>query len=522
MVSAIGFFIGRASLPESPPIIASPKSAEQRNQPESNPSTHRAASLDEELRLNPRTELLRAMRQSGTNRNQAVRLAMNAWLVADGAAAIIAIREDPELAELADAMLQMALIAYPELILEDPSLIRGHSEAEWLVQYVANVLATVDPQVARRIIEVSPVDSSYHAAVLARIEDKKESLTPLSLDDAHAELDSILAIRNRTGRTNRLRALVNRVASDNPEAATELIDRLPRSLSEHIVGSLIFPWVEQNPKAAADWLATRPASESEAGMHMLASLWGNQDFEMASAFADTLKGMQRNQFLHGLVDAAQRGTHSEALAWLSQYEGDPVYLQLAERVFLSIAQEDVYAAVALIDNLSSEVQTPVYASVLPMLAMEDPQAAMRVVNELDSESVRDLFFPTMASIWAEDEPRHALEWAIRLEKGASRDEAMANIATSGMQFDPDSAIEALKEIESSDLQDSILNMCLRLAESDDLAIRLGRQFGIDREAVLELRKKSQFSPYQSMVSLGSTVYSSDSSFISIDEEEEAD
>ena len=137
------------------------------------------------------------------NRNQAVRLAMNAWLADDGAAAIAAIREDPELAVLTDSMLRIALIAYPEVFIEDPSLLQGHADARWLVSSAANVLAKLNPQTARRLIETNLADSSFRDAVLVGVEDPKADGTPISLDDAHAELDSILAVRNRQGRMNR-------------------------------------------------------------------------------------------------------------------------------------------------------------------------------------------------------------------------------------------------------------------------------------------------------------------------------
>ena len=293
---------------------------------------------------------------------------------------------------------------------------------------------------------------------------------------------------------------MNRVARNNPEAAAELIDRMPRSSSVMAIGSLVRPWSRQNPQTAARWLATKHPAESQMGMHMLSQQWGNQDFQMASAFADTLEGVQSTSFLSGLAGSSLDRTRSETLAWLSRYEDDPAYPQLAIRVFQSLAQQDVHAAMALIDNLPIEMQPTVYTTVLPQLAVEDPRAAVRVVDELDSESVREQFFPTLASIWAEDDPRPALNWATSLVSGSTRDHAMANIASSLVQFDLDLAIDALNEIEDSDVQDSFLKICLGLAESDEHALRLGRQFSFERDVVLKLRENSPYSPYPSVIS----------------------
>ena len=463
------------------------------------------------------------MRLDSPNQSQAVRLAMNAWLASDGAAAVVAIRKDPDLAELADSMLRIALLAYPEVFLEDPSLLQGHPDARWLSSSAANILAKLDPQAARRLIETNLVDSSYRDAVLVGIEDTRADQTPLSIEDANAELDSILAVRNRQERMNRLLGLVNRVARDNPEAAAELIDRMPRSTSMMAISSLLFPWTKQDPQAAARWLASRHPAESQMGMQMLARQWGDQDFQMASAFADTLKGVQRTSFLNGLAGSTQRRTRFETMAWLSRYEGDPAYVELATSVIQSLAQHDVYAAMALINNLPREAQLAAYTAVLPLLAMEDPHAAVRVVDGLDSEPVRARLLPTVASIWAEDDPQPALRWATSLESGSTRDHAMANVATSVVQFDLEMAIDALRGIKDSEVQDSFLEICLGLAESDEHALRLGRRFSIDRDTVLKLRENSPYSFYPSVVSSGSTFYSPNLAIISsVGQEEEVE
>ena len=71
----------------------------------------------------PRADLLRALERPAAERNRAVRLAMNAWLAADGAAAITAARDDPDLGDVANRMTQLALFAYPEMFVDNPALL---------------------------------------------------------------------------------------------------------------------------------------------------------------------------------------------------------------------------------------------------------------------------------------------------------------------------------------------------------------------------------------------------------------
>lgn len=450
--AAAGYFAGRASVPgDHAPVISELTDAGTNNFPK------RAFPVaDEAVPGDSRARLLRALERPAAERNRAIRVAMNAWLAVDGAAAIMAARDDPALGALADRMTQFALFAYPELFVDDPSLLEGIPDARQSIAMAARAMAMFDPDSARGLIDTRLSGSMFGGAVLEaanRIERAKR--------DPRAELESILAEQGRSNRIERLFELVMRVAADDPVAAAELVEDLPGSLREPAIQSLVAIWSLTDPEEAARWLAEKDAQVSGEGLSSLAQGWGQRDFEAANAFADTLTGRKRAVFLTGLVGATHSLSKEELLAWVSRYEDEPAYPNLIMRV-------------------------------VQRFVSQDPDAAIALTDEIGNESVRNQLLPMVAGMWAQDDAESALDWALGLAPGRTRDRAIASIAPSAMRFDMDfdmdRAIGVINEIEDPEVRRGPAWHLLIMVESDDEAIRLGRDYGFDRDAVLELRE----------------------------------
>ena len=488
---AVGFFGGRFSVPDFAFDVDAPTKTTAMEFPV---EADRTTVMDNETVTDPRLELLRALDQPAQVRSRAVRRAMNAWLAADGAAAIRAARADPQVEAVAGRMMQLALHVYPEVFLDDPTLLESVPNAERLIASAIPSIATFDPDVARALIEKHVSGSAlgfdgFGDVMLSAVDqfDQRESAS-MTLADARAELESILAERSLTKRLPRLHMLVSRVSSRDPAAAAQLIDEMPRSSSRMLIGSLIDVWTRTDPEEAARWLAGKGAQAAQNGMPQLAYQWGRSDFDAASAYADTLTGIRRTAFLAGLANAASGMSTGEILAWTSRYEYDPGYPDLVRSVAGNLARNDVRAALSLVEGIPEELRLATYSSVVPIIAMEDPQAAVNLIDELEDASIRDNVVPMVSSIWAHNDAEGALEWASSLKRGPTRDRAVASVAQSLLGVDLDLAIDAIDEIEDPDLRRPPVRQLLAMMETDDEAIRLGRDYDVDRDEVLELRK----------------------------------
>lgn len=478
--ATIGFFAGRAGVPDQDfPIAERPETA-TRTFP-----NHGLSVAHQSVPSNPRADLIRALGQPASEGDRAVRLAMNAWLAAEGAAAIMAVRNDPELGEVADRMMQLALYVYPEVVVNNPALLEDVPEQA--VAMAVSAIARFNPEAARAMIDTHLSDSGFGDAMLSMVDQVGSASQPVQ--DPRAELESILAERSFMKRIPRLHGLVTQVAAGDPMAAADLLDDMPRSLVQHVIHPLVEVWARTNPEEAARWLADKDAQFSENGLNGLAWRWGQSDLEAASSFADTLTGRKRTTFLTGLAGAtAQRMSTDEMLAWVSRYENDPAHASMVMSVAQRLVQEDLDTAMGLIETLPDQERRSSYRSVVSSLAFQDPEAAINLLDEIGDASVREEVLPMISSVWGHNDAEAALDWAIDLARGASRDRAIASIASSLVSFDPDRAVEAIDEIDDPDARRGPVWRLLVAVDSDDEAIRLGRDYDFDRDAVLELRE----------------------------------
>ncbi len=451
--AGIGYFAGRASVSGDRAAVIS----EQADTATTIFPKYASPMADENAVADPRAQLFDALERPAAERNRAVRVAMNAWLAADGAAAIMAVRDDPELGDVAERMTQFALFAYPELFVDDPSLLEGVPDERQSITMAARAMVMFDPDAARGLVDSRLSGSRLGTAVLEaadRIERAGQ--------DPRAELETIVAGRDRMNRRiPRVFELVARVAMDDPVAAAELIDDMPTSLAAPATQLMVSIWSLGDPEEAARWLLQKDAEVSGEGLSQLGQGWGQSDFEAANAFADTLTGSKRAVFLAGLFNATHHLSNEELLVWVSRYEDDPVYPDLMMNMTQRIASQDPEAAVALVDGIGNQ-------------------------------SVRDQLVPMVSGMWAQNDAESALDWARGLSAGRTRDLAIASIAPllmgSDMEFDLDRAVDVINEIEDPQVRRGPVWHLLFNVESDDEAIRIGRDHGFDRDAVLELRE----------------------------------
>ena len=481
---AMAFFAGRASAPEPTPTQPTPTLAGVAN--ESMPGSGR---FDTSMRQDARAKLLRALELPTEERKRAIHQAVNAWLAQDGAAAIRAARDDPRLAEVVDLMTRIALVVHPDVFVEDPSLLQGVAEVNRLIAAGAEPIAAQVLDQERRGL----FDLRLGAAMGVGARPFSGEGQPLSLEDAYAEVESILAEQSPMKRLPRLQMLVHQMAENDPAAAATLVDSLPASSKRHAINALITPWGRSDPSAAAHWLGNQGDQAPKQGFTQLAQQWGMGDFHSAGAFADTLSGAQRRAFLEGLAVATHSMPNSEKLAWIAKLEGDPNYPSLAVMVGQAIAQEDMAAAVSLIESLPQKERLNGFASVLPMMVMQDPEATMATIEAIGDRSQRDQLVAMIAPVWAQADPDRAMGQVLDLAPGPTRNQALASIAFGLAQVDSQRAIEAIDQIDDPRFRRAPVHGLLGFLEDENEAIRLGREHGFDREAVLEVRANSPLS-----------------------------
>ena len=479
-VAAMAFLAGRVSAPSHQ--LTGPTPAQPSLPSASVPRPERSGAA---RRRDPRTDLLRALQLPDGERHRATQRAMRAWLAEEGAAALREARDDPKLAEVVDAMTRVALVVDPDIFSQDPSLLAGVAEAYGPARTDADAIAAL----SRNLTQATLLDLQSGAGALGAHPISRFD-QPITAADAYAEVESILAEPSPMRRMPRLLRLVSRMAASDPVGAAALVDGLPTSEREPAIDALIAQWAQSDPLATAHWLGNQGALAARHRFAHLAQLWGMADFHSANAFAATLSGTQRRGFLEGLASAVQHLPNPDRLAWVADFEGRPDHSGLALIVAQGIVQDDLGAALSLIESMPPAARMNGYANLLPMMAMRDPDAAMAAIETIRDPSQREQLIAMVAPIWAQIDPDRAINQTLDLAPGPTRDQALGSIALGLAHLDSQRAIEAIGQIEDPEIRNAPLQALLGHLEDENEALRLGREHGIDREAVLEARASS--------------------------------
>ena len=144
---------------------------------------------------------------------------------------------------------------------------------------------------------------------------------------------------------------------------------------------------------------------------------------------------------------------------------------------------------SLIEDLPAEQRLRSYVSVIPMLAMQDPEAAIELVDQLEDDDARSSLIPMVVSMWAQNDAQAALDWASDRPRGQARDSAISQVARVLVQIDPDLAIDAIDEVDDPQVRKATVPQLLVQLESEQEAVRVGRRYDLDRDAVLALRER---------------------------------
>ena len=115
----------------------------------------------------------------------------------------------------------------------------------------------------------------------------------------------------------------------------------------------------------------------------------------------------------------------------------------------------------------------------------------------------EILLPIASSIWAQLDARPALDRVLELRRGRARDNAISSVVQALVRYDVDGAVEAIEEIDDTEVRRRSIGQVLNAVSSDEEAIRLGRDHGFGRDAVLEMR--AQWQGHGSSFSFGSEI-----------------
>lgn len=127
-------------------------------------------------------------------------------------------------------------------------------------------------------------------------------------------------------RGDALDAVVRNIAASDPEAATEILNRLPEGFERtELIGSMVASLAESNPDAMAAWSLALPGdSERTTATAWAVRHWSDQDPESASQWVSALpRGPVRDAAIASLIGGSSFLQSPEtSAAWIQQITDD--------------------------------------------------------------------------------------------------------------------------------------------------------------------------------------------------------
>ena len=302
------------------------------------------------------------------------------------------------------------------------------------------------------------------------------------------------AAENPAQRSRASGEVLKTVAARDPALAMLYLQKLPAGrvrtqIAAQVVGEIAYA----APSAAMDWLdnmddeKTRIAVAGE-----MAYPFAQRDIEAATRLMDRVPKEARYQWVQSIAMAYASQDPEKGVEFLGKYRdmpGDAVFIFTQ-----NVAVNDADAAVEIVERFSDEKQrAQALQGALSMLAEQAPQTAARLLDDASDAQVKERMTGQVAGAWARYDEAAARKWVQSLPWGRARDNGLSSLVAATSSLDDRLALIGQIQSPDQRMS-TVWNTAVRMANNDPDGMRtLLRRYPLDpqRQAQLEstLRKR---------------------------------
>jgi hypothetical protein len=265
----------------------------------------------------------------------------------------------------------------------------------------------------------------------------------------------------RTGNLAATQSIANNVgayaATDARRAdiAAELLLREDDEVAQLVVNRMLSQWVQSEPETAVDWMLANVDKVDSTIVSTMAGRLASRDAARAASYIDQVPPNLRQSWFEQVAIPYASQDPERAATWLTQFQGEPGYDAVLERVIQQTAQVDPIGASMMLLSAPTELQQDTAASIANGLAADDLAGAARWALNLRDGGARSNAISQVAFDWTYRNPRAAQRWALSLPAGDDRDQALSAMLTRLSRDGYHVAIEAevLDSFSSEQLRD---------------------------------------------------------------------
>jgi hypothetical protein len=298
-------------------------------------------------------------------------------------------------------------------LVTDPAIIRKHASA------VLEQFAVINPTQA---LEWAERQTAHRQEYLNAV------ISVIARSDPEQALSVVSELPDSQSRTRALAPVIKQIANQDPTLAIQFLDLLGNSAVRYqTTNEIAMIWMTHEPVAAFVWIKNLPARQQVSLLSTIASAVALENVELAQALLPELtNSVVRENWVSAIARQLANGDPTAAVAWLGQFRGDPIYLQVVAGLVTQVARTDVAAALAIAEEIRDETNyTNALQDVLGQWAVQDAPAAAAWASDYGQLRENPHAAARIARHWAEFDIEAALRWVTQLEWPNVRDQALA-------------------------------------------------------------------------------------------------
>jgi hypothetical protein len=231
---------------------------------------------------------------------------------------------------------------------------------------------------------------------------------------------------------------------DPASIATALVQRYQPEFSDPLVSALLNSWVQQAPDNAMAWLSANRANVTPEAITIMVSTLAFEDVRLAASLFKRVPPEFEFQWLQETAKRYGQFDSDAAVEWVSQFETRPDYDQVLSQMVLF---GDSQFAAALVESSDHAIDSTAISLAANMFAEQDPRSAAEWALRLTDADNAAAAIEGVTTGWLRTDPAAAQRWALETPRGESRDEIIDTLIEQNTPFPLD--LESLVEGYSS-------------------------------------------------------------------------
>jgi hypothetical protein len=264
-------------------------------------------------------------------------------------------------------------------------------------------------------------------------------LQQVAMTDPDLALSKIDLVTNREWRQQMLGSVLSAVAQNDPQRAvaylSEISDQRARNEATQ---SVVMQWANTDPQAAIDWILRNEVPNarellSQAGHNMIAN-----DVDAAMRLLPRLDDQTAQMWRYQIASRLPMDrSPAEAQRFVDQFKGEPGYEDMQAAMIAGVAQQDIYLAHRLADQLPpGQARDQSLQQLISNHVYSDPREAATWLDSISDTGTRGQATGQVLRQWYAIDAHAANQWIMSQPAGQVRDDAVLVLAHGLDQYAP--------------------------------------------------------------------------------------